>query len=286
MSENGSLHWVSEVRRIPSLPHEVHHLIIALSKEEIDFRQLGKIIGAHPGIAARLIALSNSAWSAPISPITTIENACCRLGFSTVRSISIGLAVMSPFNTIKCPAFDIHRYWVSSMLVAEGAALLASATPFSKQNGELEQTARTAGIMHNLGLLCLAHQMPQETQQALRRISENPEMDLLNALRQSASTDYCEVGGLVADIWGIPENLATSIKHHRDFRYQAQDWELSRLVGIAAMLVSALFRNQEDLPQFQSCPELQLSHDFNENVFCKLRGQFDKTSEMAKMLFK
>ncbi|MGR9114213.1 MAG: HDOD domain-containing protein [Gammaproteobacteria bacterium] len=277
--------WISDCKRIPSLPHEARHLIVALTNEDIDYLHLAKIIEAHPAIAARLIALANSAWAAPANPVTTIENACIRLGFSIVRSVSIGLAVISPFNVLKCPVFDIQRYWVSCMLVAEGAAQLAAETPLFKQSSLIQRTARTAGILHNVGLLCLAHVMPKETQQALDRVSADPELNVLNALRQTLDTDYCEVGGFVADTWGIPPDLAVPIRHHRDISYQDQFWELSNLVGDAVMMVAATFKNQESVPQCRLRKELLISQDLRTDVFITLREQFDKTSEMAKSLF-
>ena len=283
MAVNASQRWISEVKRIPSLPKEVHHLIMALTNEAIEFRQLTKIIEAHPSIAARLIALANSAWASPVIPVTTIESACVRLGFSIVRSVSIGLAVLSPFNISKCPKFDIQRYWTSSMLVADGAALLAAGMP---QNDQLEQTVRTAGILHNFGLLCLAHQMPIETQHALSRVSEDPELNLSSALRQTIQTDYCEVGALIIDTLGIPQRLAIAVRYHRDFSYQGEYWELSKLVGYSVMIASALCDNQEILPQFEAISEIPLSDDFKKGVFNTLRERLGKTFELANLMFK
>ncbi|MGR9045876.1 MAG: HDOD domain-containing protein [Gammaproteobacteria bacterium] len=282
MAVNHSQRWISEIKQIPSLPKEVHHLIQTLTNDAIEFRQLTKIIEAHPTIAARLIALANSAWAAPVMPITTLENACVRLGFSIVRSVSIGLAVISPFNASKCPGFDIQRYWVSSMLVADGAALLAAGMP---QSGQLEQTVRTAGILHNFGLLCLAHKMPWETQQALSCVAEDSELNLSSVLQQTIHTDYCEVGALIIETLGIPRHLVLAIRHHRDFSYQGPYWELCRLVGYSAMIASALCKNQEILPHLEAITEIPLSDDFKQGVFNRLQERMEKTSEFARLIF-
>ncbi|MGR9052383.1 MAG: HDOD domain-containing protein, partial [Gammaproteobacteria bacterium] len=250
MSGTDPLSWLSSIEHMPSLPCEARHLISALQDDGIGTNELVKTIEAHPGISARLLALANSACPPPDVPISTLDNACSRLGFLVVRSVSIGLAVMAPFNVLQCPAFDFHRYWMDSMLVAEGAALLADAckkTDLSMQG--LEPTARSAGILHNLGLLCLAHYKPVETQRVFIESVKNPETRLTESLRRTFATDYAEIGYRLLSIWGIPESLTTAIRYHLDFGYRGRYWELSELIGYAAIIVRALHEPGKSLTE-------------------------------------
>lgn len=110
-------------------PTRVHHLLPAFTKIDLSVRELASIIENHPAITARLIALANSAWIDPASPVCSVERACLTLGLTVVRSVSIGLAVFPLFNSSVCPAFDFHRFWASSKLMTDGAVFLASAMP-------------------------------------------------------------------------------------------------------------------------------------------------------------
>lgn len=80
---------VLDSKKMPVLPVETPYLISSLSDETLNFNQLSKVIERFPTIAARLIALANSAWSAPISPIYSLEESCTRLGLSVVKSDSV-----------------------------------------------------------------------------------------------------------------------------------------------------------------------------------------------------
>jgi len=275
---------IIDYKRIPSIPNQVHQLLQAFTKDDLSYRELAKIIENHPTIAARLIALANSAWAAPLNPVNSVEKACLNLGFMVVRSVSIGLALISPFNISFCPDFDIRRYWVSSKLVADGAVLLASGMPTQPPHSFL-QIVHSGGLLHNLGLLCLADLMPKEMQQALLTVKEAPELTLNETLHQMTDTDFCEVGGLFAETWGLPEDLVAIMKYHRDNHYQGQYREYTLLVGNAALMVSALFRNQETLSPQITLEKLEVSQAYQQQIFDKLQTQFQETSELARVLF-
>lgn len=274
---------IIDSQRNPNLPTHVFRLIQAFSKEDLDYRELTKIIEDHPVIAARLIALANSAWAAPAIPVNSIERACLNLGLMIVRSVSIGFALISSFNISSCPAFDIRRFWITSKLVADGARLLASCMP--TQPSSFLQTVYTAGLLHNLGLLCLADIMPKETQEALLSINKMPDQPLNEALYQKTETDYCEIGGLFAEIWGLPQDLTTVIKHHRDENYQGPYKENTLLIRNAAHMVGALFRDQQTLPPQTTLDKLGISHSDQQLTFDKMQLMFLETSELAKTLF-
>jgi len=277
--------WFADFKKIPTLPHDVHHLIRAFANEEIDFHSLAKIIETHPTISTRLIALANSAWANNSGvPVTSIQQTCLKLGLNIVRGVSIGLAVMAPFNVSYCPDFDIKRYWVSSMLVAQGASALALTLPAVERDEYFVDTVHTAGILHNLGLLCLADLKPRETGQAIRFKDANPELSLNQALRRALKTDYCQVGGYLAASWGVPGVLVAIITHQEDGDYQHEYWKQVLLVRAAAQMVECLFRG-EGLTSYRQLENVSISDESQARVFTSLQQQFEVLSEMAKALF-
>jgi len=273
--------------KLPSLSDNIHVLMNALADDNIGSRQLAAIIRNYPEIAVRLLFLANSAWSAPISPITTIENACSRLGISVVKSVSIALAVSSHFNSNRCPDFDKVRFWTDSMLVADGASLLAARIQKDNRRLELQKTAQTAGVLHNLGLLWLAENLPKETGNALRMVLEESSLTVSEALFRCAGTDYCSVGGWIGQQWKIPEILTTAMQHHLEGNYREQCWEMVLLVGSAAKMVAALQKNGEVAPiNSRLHEELGLDYAGQREIFQKLLNKLDNTRELARTLFK
>jgi len=119
-------------------------------------------------------SMLSAAWSAPVSEITSLEMACARLGVNVVRSVSIALAIASPFDASRCPTFEGQRFWCTALLNADAAFWLA---PLARAAAPVEpQTARTGGLLHNLGLLWLADQLPDATNQALSTVAADPEL--------------------------------------------------------------------------------------------------------------
>lgn len=276
---------LGQIKRLPALPHDAHLLVKALSDEHIDYGKLTKVLAGHPTISSRLIALANSAWyNNSGEPVTSLERCCLKLGLNVVRGVGIGLAVMKPFNVRSCPEFDIRRYWASTMLTAQAAAALSECLREKADNRQFAQTAHTAGILHNIGLLCLADIMPDATRKALREKIAKPDIALNDALRQVMSTDYCEVGASLTGQWGIPEALVTAIRFHRDSHYRGHYWQQALVVGGAVEMVGYLFENQESIYP-QQLQELNIDPERQLEIFNALREQYPKTLELAKLLF-
>ncbi|ANE55731.1 HDOD domain-containing protein [Methylomonas sp. DH-1] len=275
----------ADVKQLPALPHDVHHLIKALADDGLDYAGLARVLETHPTICSRLIALANSAWiNNNGEPVTSIERTCFKLGLNIVRGVSIGLAVMKPFNVYQCRSFDIRRYWASSMLAAQAATELARALPDAEVDEAFVQTVHTAGILHNLGLLCLADTMAAQTQEALQLKQANPQWHLNQALRKTAATDYCEIGAYLAQYWGIPDALVTSIEHHRHSGYRGDYWRQALIVGAATRMVGALFKDGE-MPALELLAVLAISENAEQRCFAHLQAEFAKTQELAKVLF-
>ncbi len=275
----------ADVKQLPALPHDVHHLIQALADDGLDYAKLARVLETHPTICSRLIALANSAWlNNNGEPVTSIERTCFKLGLNIVRGVSIGLAVMKPFNVNLCRSFDIRRYWASSMLTAQAATDLAWALQDNEINDTFVQTVHTAGILHNLGLLCLADMMAAQTQDALQLKKAKPQLHLNQALRKTTGTDYCELGSYLAQYWGIPDALSTIIEHHRHPGYRGDYWKQTLIVGAATRMVSALFKDVET-PDLEIREHLAIPENTEQRCFAQLQTEFAKTKELAKVLF-
>lgn len=269
-------------KQIPVLPPGAPALLTSLTDPSIDFMQMAEIIGRYPSIAARLISLANSAWSAPVSEITSLEMACARLGFDIVRSTSIALAVAAPFDPNRCPAFAADYYWTSALLAADGSSWL---TPYCTSIGIESPTARAAGLLHNLGLLWLADQLPREVQQAIELSREHETTYLREALREIIGVDYCEAGRRLGEAWKLPEVLVNAMAHHADDDFQERMGGIASLVGLASSMVSALQRETDWSPPDSRLNTLGINAANAEKVLQRLAGQLVKTQELAKTLF-
>jgi HD-like signal output (HDOD) protein len=255
----------------------------ALAYEEIELAELTQVIERFPTIVGRLIALANSAWSAPVGTISSLEMACARLGFSVVRSTSIALTISSPFDPGRCPGFDPERFWSSALLAADTAAWLA---PCARTEQVPEpSTARAAGILHNLGLLWIADQLPDEFDQAVAQTRQTDGVSLRSALSGVLGFNDTHAGALIGDAWGLPAQLTVAIAHHADADYQGSQWQSAALIGVAASMVASIQYGREWQAPHRCLQRLAIAPADAERITQQLGAQRKRVVELAKTLF-
>lgn len=268
--------------QLPTLPAGTPFLLKSLTNENIDFIELAAIVEKFPVIAAKLISLANSVWSAPTSAITSLEDTCSRLGFNVVRSTSIALAIAAPFNPTKCLFFDPEYFWCSGLLTADAAFRLSS---ISSANNEFEpSTARAAGLLHNLGLLWLVDKLPAEVDQALIMVKQNQAESLQQALLQVLGYDQAQAGGHLARSWNLPEPLVGAMAHYPETDYRGSECRIINNVGLAVKLVSAILKEGPCPKRDIRMTNLGLTKGNIEDVFEKLKEQKAKIRAIAKVL--
>lgn len=197
---------IQKTPSLPVLPPALPHLLQVLNNDNIHFVKLAREIESFPTIAAKIIALSNSAWFAPTSPVTSLLDSCARLGLDTVRSISIALSIAEVFDPSRCPQFNARDFWFTALLGAEAAHLCAV------DNNEVDvQTARTVGLLYNIGLLWLAYNKPEKTGRAILLSQDDNAKSLTQALQDELATDHHISGRMLAQAMELPTQLADAI---------------------------------------------------------------------------
>ncbi len=270
-------------RPLPVLHAKAPRLLQAVMNSELEIDQLTGIVEQFPSIAARLVYLANSAWSSPNNQITSIRDACIRLGFSTVKTVSIGLAVSSSLDPSRCPLFNGRQYWASALLMAETVDLLI---PHLKNPNSVDPaTLRSAALLANLGLLCMADRLPDKTNLAFERVRDNPRLSLQDTLRECVSTDYCAVGACLADALRLPPPLAESMAYHRDLEYQGSECCTVQLVGLARSLLACGSKENRNPHQLR-CPEaLQLDNSQLNIIAGQSSERMQATYDLADAMF-
>lgn len=265
---------------LPALPAGTPELLQTLMDDDIGFKELSELLQHFPSITARLLYLSNSAWAGSVSPVTTVESACVKLGLSVVRSVSVALTISSPFNLLRCPAFDVERFWMSALMVADIAVLLARSQP--AYQSEQIPTLQTAGVLHNVGMLWLADRFPDITTQALTEAANDDQLSISNALEQLCGGGYAEVGGCLAASWHLPAVLSEAIREHQ--RGSGDELSAAKFIHVACQYESmnvdeAGAEAPEELPGEVM---LSLPREFCEQLYAKLPERYAATQRFVR----
>lgn len=190
----------------PVLPPDISSLLKTLNNDDIGYTQLADELEKFPSIVIKIVATANSAWASPVHPITTLRDSCARIGVQAVRSISIALSIAEVFDPSRCPPFDSKDFWISALLTAEAAHICA------KKNAEVcPDSARLAGLLHNMGLLWLATQKPVETAHVISLRNHGEIGSISEGLSEKLGINLYTAGSYLASYIELPDIIAQAI---------------------------------------------------------------------------
>lgn len=184
--------------RYPSLPESATELLALASHEEVPYREIDAVIRREPLVAARILAVANSARFRLDIPAISLRSAMMRLGWGTLREVLWQVLADSqvfhgPERT-KLTQLRAHCTWV-----AQCTRMLALHLAVDTEY------AYAAGLLHDLGRPLTR-----------RALLECPELrahahrqDLVDAL-------HAPVGERVAQAWNLPAVIVQTVgSHHR-----------------------------------------------------------------------
>lgn len=265
---------IENTAELPVLPPGVTHLLHVLNDDQMSFEEVTNEIGKFPSISLKILAIANSAWAAPVCPIDNLLDACTRLGFQIVRSVAIALSVADVFDPTRCQAFDAKRFWLAALLDAEAAQLCAR-----RRDDVNMDTARTAGLLKNIGLLWLAYNRPIETGDAFLRANNCDNVKLADALQTSLHTDHHNAGAILAEAMELPEALVVAIRGNT----VAEGGKYASLIANT----SYAHKLAEALLQAEQCEDAETELDIcNDENYQRLATRIDDIKTMAEMMFR
>ncbi|MCH9696252.1 MAG: HDOD domain-containing protein [Gammaproteobacteria bacterium] len=228
--------FAESIMALPPLPATAQKILTCFGDEFIDAVKVAAVVEGDPGICAKLLGLSNSAYFGLAEPVNNISEAISRvLGVDTVRSLVLAMAIQQSFNSKDCPSFDVERFWLQSLLTAECCKRIVAED--AEADDADRDLAYSAGLCHNLGLMALAHIDPERTNAVLRKHQKSPVPDSLAGLFADAfETDHKIMTAELGRTWSLPVPMVASYQF-RAFPASHCD---ARLGFIVAAAVSAV----------------------------------------------
>jgi HD-like signal output (HDOD) protein len=254
-------------------------LLPALCIDEKNDDQLKADIERFPEISARIISLANSDWTAPSTRVSSLESAIEQLGPQVLRSVCVSIAVSEAFKPLRISAFDPCEYWCSAFLTADCAALLAS---YAHETDIASTPLRTAGLLHDVGLLWLIENFPDETAFALEAKALVDNISLNAVLRQATQTDIHEVGVRLRRTWRLPDAVVIDIE---SLDSGSTEWQTATLVKSAANMIAAFLKDQPCPERDERLQHSGISQKDQIEVFAKLGDKRENRRTLAQFLW-
>jgi diguanylate cyclase (GGDEF)-like protein len=249
-------------QRLPSLPTIALRVLELTSSEDIDLKEIARVIELDQGLVFKILRTVNSSYYGLARPCVTIRQALVYLGLNTVKTLVLGFSLvetMRPQAEDKNQAsFDFVDYWRRDIYGAVAARELAQVTKICDP-----EIAFLAALMQDIGMVALSRVCGSEYQSCIQQTQGNH--DKLEALeRAQFGYGHTDVGAAIAEHWNLPEQLGVTMRWHHNAGKSPHQWRsFLRLIQSANLAATGLLSgNPHDAAAaFQSEVRSRLSLD-------------------------
>lgn len=197
---------------MPALPQSTVRLASLVADGNAELSEVVQVIEYDPALTLKLLRVANSVFSSPNRQVGTVKDAVVRLGTGAILGLAVGSGVQP--NIVKViPGYNIAGtdFWRHSLAAAMAAESLKT---FAK--ARLSPLSFTAALLHDIGKVVLGNYLDAEILGLLEKASHEGRLAAFRAETEILSLHHGEVGGVVAQHWGLPETVVKGIAFHHD----------------------------------------------------------------------
>jgi len=200
---------LSRLHSIPSVPPLYVELMQCVKSNEASIEKVSAIIQKDMGMTAKVLQLANSALGAS-GRIASAADAVVYLGLDAIRTLLVTLHAFSEFQPTAAAHFSLQGLWRHSLETGALAERIIQTLPAgSGAHGQM----RMIGLLHDVGRLVLAANLPESFERAYERAAEK-KITPWAAEREVFGTTHAEVGAYLIGLWGLPEQIVEAVAYH------------------------------------------------------------------------
>jgi putative nucleotidyltransferase with HDIG domain len=219
---------VRRIKNLPAMPAVVARLFKMLENPEAAQADVARLIGQDQALSAKTLRLANSPFFGYARKVSSISQALLVLGFDVVKGLVLTSGVSDLIRK------SMKGLWEHSLAVAAASGVVARRLKYKDAEEML-----LAGLLHDLGKVVLATEMPRETRAVIDRAAADG-ITFYEAERRMGDFDHGDVGAWLAEHWNLPPGLADPIEHHHQPERAENAPEAAAVVHLADLLVRAL----------------------------------------------
>ena len=205
----------ASIRNLDSLPTMplVAQKILRLPLDTLEGEnQLLRLIEQDPLISARIIGLANSPLFGAANKITSIPDSAMMLGMNRVKSVSVGIAVMSTLTRHPTGHMNVQYLWLHSLGIALAMCSLARAMPTRSRPPDDE--VFFAGLLHDIGFMVLNYIDPVRSDLLQSRLAATPDRPVQEVEAEVIGIGHGELGAELARHWDLPDTIIAVLRYH------------------------------------------------------------------------
>ncbi|ALA59634.1 HDOD domain-containing protein [Nitrospira moscoviensis] len=222
---------------LPLLPQVASQVMALTSDPSADAAKLSSLIHQDQALAAHVLRIANSPAYMPRSPVVSLQHAVAMLGINLLSEIAFTASLKTGAFQVPGHEDEVKRLWRHSL--ASGA--------FGKEVARARrvnvESAYLCGLLHGIGKPVVLRTVATLTRDKKLPV-DKPEFGVL------IEGYHTRVGGLIADKWGLPKQVAEAIHYYADYDHAASFRQECMLTCVADRLATHLLSPGE-MPEEQ-----------------------------------
>lgn len=201
---------LAQMKHLPTPPSLYLQITEELKSPEASIEHVGNQIAQDPALTAKLLQLANSAMFGLQLSVSNPVEAVGYVGLETTRSLVLLAQTFSQFDENQLGDFSIEALWQHSVWTGHFARRIALK---ELCDPDLVAQAFVAGLLHDIGKLLLAANLPNEFAAALE-LARMQNRSAWEVEAQVLGANHAEVGGCLLGIWGLPAPIVDAVAYH------------------------------------------------------------------------
>jgi HD-like signal output (HDOD) protein/ActR/RegA family two-component response regulator len=200
----------TSMKSLPSVPVLYFEIVKMLDDPNTSLRDIADRMSQDPGMTAKILQIVNSAYFGSAKNISSLLQAVSMIGLDSIKALTLSTHVFSHFEKKLLPGFSMISLWKHSMFCARLAEKIAREKRLSPI---LTDHTFTAALLHDVGILILATNLPDEYAPVLFN-QLFPDITLAEAEEELMGASHSEVGAYLMGLWGLPDPIIQAIAYH------------------------------------------------------------------------
>lgn len=226
---------INKVKDFPTLPTIYTKLMKTLADNNSTVKDVAEVISTDQSTVLKILKLANSPVFGLSQKINNVSDAIFYIGFTEVKNIVLALSVMKVFNNINTSSsFNIINYWKHSI----GVGIITRQLGTYQKIKNIENYF-ISGILHDIGIMLLLNVLKDKYIEIFDKSNEEKK-DLHIIEKKYLGFDHAFAGGLLAEKWKLPKDIAATIKKHHSCAGMNKEDKLVACVHLADVIAQIL----------------------------------------------
>jgi HD-like signal output (HDOD) protein/ActR/RegA family two-component response regulator len=265
---------VAQLDTLPSYPSLYFEIMKELDTPDPSLERVADIVAKDPGMTVKLLQIVNAASLGLARRFTNPVEAVQQLGIAAVQSLALSAHVFTCFENRALKGFSITKLWDHG---ANTARIARKILELERADATLTEEAYTAGMLHDIGKLMLANNLPEPFQRTLN-LTQEKEIRFIEAEQEIFGANHAGVGAFLLGLWGLPTTIVEAVAFH----HQPSRSEAATLSPLTAVHVANVLEHELSESKIIGCePKLDLDH----LAALGLQDRIDGWREQTRRLF-